>query len=191
MLVSALNPPSVIDDTSWIKPGRASWSWWSNGASPKDYNILKEYVDFTAEMGWEYTLLDSGWPWMQGGNAEDLIKYATSKGVGIFLWYHCGMGREKDTISMANLFAFPEARKIELQKIKSWGVKGIKVDFFDGDKQPVIKRYMDILKDAADAKIMVNFHGSTLPRGWERTYPHFSFYGVGERCGRLWPSGLL
>jgi hypothetical protein len=172
MLVSALNPPSVIDDTSWIKPGRASWSWWSNGASPKDYNILKDYVDFTAEMGWEYTLLDAGWPQMEGGNVEDLIKYANSKGVGIFLWYHCGMGREKDTLSMANLFAFPEARKKELQKIKSWDAKGIKVDFFDGDKQPVIKRYMDILKDAADVKIMVNFHGSTLPRGWERTYPH-------------------
>ena len=172
MLVSALNLPSVIEDTSWIKPGRASWSWWSNGASPRDYNILKDYVDFTAEMGWEYTLLDAGWPQMKGGKVEDLIQYATSKGVGIFLWYHCGMGREKDTISMANLFAFTEPRKKELQKIKSRGVKGIKVDFFDGDKQPVIKRYMDILKDAADAQIMVNFHGSTLPRGWERTYPH-------------------
>jgi hypothetical protein len=73
---------------------------------------------------------------------------------------------------MANLMAFPEERIKEFQKLQRWGVKGIKVDFFDSDKQPVMKRYMDILKDAAEYKVMVNFHGSTLPRGWERTYPH-------------------
>jgi alpha-glucosidase len=82
------------------------------------------------------------------------------------------MGREKDTVSMANLMAFPGPRRKELEKIRAWGVKGIKVDFFDSDKQPVIKRYFDIMKDAADYTIMVNFHGSTLSRGWERTYPH-------------------
>lgn len=171
-LVADLSPPSRIKETSWIKPGRASWSWWSVGSSARDYNAQKDYIDFTAGMGWEYVLIDSGWPRMEGGKVEDLISYATSKGVGIFLWYHSGMGREKDTISMANLMAFPEERRKELQKIKSWGVKGIKVDFFDGDKQPVIQRYFDILRDAAEVQIMVNFHGSTLPRGWERTYPH-------------------
>jgi hypothetical protein len=123
-------------------------------------------------MGWEYVLIDAGWPSMQNGSMEDLVKYATSKGVGIFLWYHSGMGREKDSVTTSNMMAFPESRKKEFAKIKAWGVKGIKVDFFDSDKQPVIKRYMDILKDAAAQKIMVNFHGSTLPRGWERTYPH-------------------
>jgi hypothetical protein len=82
------------------------------------------------------------------------------------------MGREKDTLSYANLMAFPEERKKEFQKIQAWGAKGVKVDFFDSDKQPVIRRYYDILRDAAEHKIMVNFHGSTLPRGWERTYPH-------------------
>jgi hypothetical protein len=82
------------------------------------------------------------------------------------------MGRENDSLTMANLMAFPEARKAEMQKINAWGVKGIKVDFFDSDKQPVIQRYIDILHDAAAAHLMVNFHGSTLPRGWERTFPH-------------------
>lgn len=171
-LITDLNPPSKIVDTSWIIPGRASWSWWSVGSSARDYNVQKEYIDFTADMGWEYVLIDAGWPRMEGGNMEDLVKYATSKNVGIFLWYHSGVGREKDTLSMANLMAFPEERKKEFQKIQAWGVKGVKVDFFDSDKQPVIKRYFDILRDAADYKIMVNFHGSTLPRGWERTYPH-------------------
>lgn len=171
-LVTDLNPPSKIKDTSWIKPGRASWSWWSAGSTPRDFNVQKEYVDFNADMNWEYVLIDAGWPSMDPGKMEELVRYATSKGVGIFLWYHSGMGREKDSVTMSNLMAFPETRQKELARIKAWGVKGIKVDFFDSDKQPVIKRYMDILRDAAAQKIMVNFHGSTLPRGWERTYPH-------------------
>jgi alpha-glucosidase len=171
-LVTNLNPPSVIKDASWVKPGRSSWSWWSAGGTTRDFNVQKEYIDFTADMTWEYVLIDAGWPDMKGGSMEDLVKYANSKNVGIVLWYHSGMGREKDTLSYANLMAFPEERKKEFQKIQAWGVKGIKVDFFDSDKQQVIQRYYDILRDAADHKIMVNFHGSTLPRGWERTYPH-------------------
>jgi hypothetical protein len=192
-LVTDVCPESRVKDTSWIKPGRASWSWWSVGSSARDYKAQIDYVDFTASMGWEYVLIDSGWPRMEGGTAEEIVRYATSKGVGIFLWYHSGIGREKDTLSIANLMAFPDSRRKELQKIKDWGVKGIKVDFFDSDKQPVIKRYMDILRDAADFQIMVNFHGSTLPRGWERTYPHLvsmesvkgaEGYGRQEFCDR-------
>jgi alpha-glucosidase len=171
-LVAALNPPSKVKDTSWIKPGRASWSWWSVGSSSRDFKAQKDYVDFTASMGWEYSLIDAGWPLMEGGRVEEIVSYANSRDVGIFLWYHSGMGREKDTLSMANLMAFPDSRRSEMKKIKAWGVKGIKVDFFDSDKQPVIQRYIDILHDAAEFQLMVNFHGSTLPRGWERTYPH-------------------
>jgi hypothetical protein len=192
-LITAVCSPSTIKDTSWIKPGRSSWSWWSQGSSPRDFNVQKSYVDFNARMGWEYVLIDAGWPLMANGNMEDLVDYANSKDVGIVLWYHSGMGRENDTLSTANLMAFSEPRRAELAKIKSWGVKGIKVDFFDSDKQPVIKRYLDILKDAADFQIMVNCHGSTLPRGWERTYPHLvsmesvkgaEGYGRQEFCDR-------
>ena len=171
-LVTNLNPPSVIKDVSWIKPGRSDWSWWSAGGTTRDFEVQKQYIDFTADMKWDYVLIDAGWPEMKNGKMEDLVKYADSKEVGIVLWYHSGMGREKDTLSYANLMAFPEARKKEFEKIAGWGVKGVKVDFFDGDKQPVIKRYYDIMRDAAANKVMVNFHGSTLPRGWERTYPH-------------------
>jgi alpha-glucosidase len=171
-LVTNLNPPSVISDMSWIKPGRSSWSWWSAGSTPKDFNVQKAYIDFTADMKWEYVLIDAGWPQMTGGTIEELVQHANDKNVGIVLWYHSGMGREKDSVTYANLMAFPELRKKEFEKLQRIGVKGVKVDFFDGDKQPVIKRYYDILKDAAAHKIMVNFHGSTLPRGWERTYPN-------------------
>ncbi|MFZ6010419.1 MAG: glycoside hydrolase family 97 catalytic domain-containing protein [Bacteroidota bacterium] len=171
-LIANLNPPSVIQDVSWIKPGRSSWSWWSAGGTTRDFNVQKAYIDFTADMKWEYVLIDAGWPQMTGGTIQELVKYADTRGVGIVLWYHSGMGREKDSVTYANLMAFPESRKEEFKKIQAWGVRGVKVDFFDSDKQPVIKRYYDILKDAAESKIMVNFHGSTLPRGWERTYPH-------------------
>lgn len=171
-LVTDLNPPTKFNDVSWIKPGRSSWSWWSAGATPKDFEVQKAYVDFTASMGWEYVLIDSGWPQMKNGTMEELVNYANGKNVGIVLWYHSGLGREKDTLSYANVMAFPEERRKEFQKIKTWGVKGVKVDFFDSDKQPVIKRYFEILDAAGEAQIMVNFHGSTLPRGWERTYPH-------------------
>lgn len=192
-LITDLNEPSVIKDVSWIKPGRSSWSWWSAGSSPRDFNTQKDYVDFTARMGWEYVLIDSGWPQMKNGSIEDLINYANSKNVGIVLWYHSGLGREKDTLSTANVMAFAEARRKEFEKLQAWGVKGVKVDFFDSDKQPVIQRYIDILKVAAEYKITVNFHGSTLPRGWERTYPHLvsmesvkgaEWYGRQEFCDR-------
>lgn len=171
-LITDLSSPSRIKDTSWIKPGRSSWSWWSSGSTTRDFNIQKQYIDFNASMGWEYVLIDAGWPQMEGGKMEDLVSYARTKGVGIFLWYHSGMGREKDSVTMANLLAFPDSRKKEFERIQQWGVKGIKVDFFDGDKQPVIKRYYDIIRDAVDYRLMVNFHGSTLPRGWERTFPN-------------------
>jgi alpha-glucosidase len=171
-LVANLNPPSVIKDVSWIKPGRSSWSWWSQGGTTRDFEVQKQYIDFTADMKWEYVLIDAGWPQMKNGSMEDLVKYANTKNVGIVLWYHSGMGREKDTLSYANLMAFPDSRKKEFEKLRAWGIKGVKVDFFDSDKQPVIKRYYDILRESAANGIMVNFHGSTLPRGWERTYPN-------------------
>lgn len=171
-IVQNLNLPSVISDESWIKPGRSSWSWWSNGASARDYKTQIEYVDFTADMGWEYMLIDAGWPNMEGGTMEDVVKYANSRNVGVWLWYHSGAGRSQDTISSFNLMAVKDARKAEFTRIQRLGVKGIKVDFFDTDKQNIVKEYYEILSDAADHHIMVNFHGASLPRGMERTYPN-------------------
>ena len=171
-LVVALNPPSQIADESWIKPGRASWSWWSDWPSPKNYESQKKYVDFTAEFGWEYTLVDANWDLMTGGNIEDLIKYANSKNVGILLWYNSGGPHNDVTERPRDIMSSPARRKEEFQKIAAWGVKGVKVDFFQSDKPQIIKQYFDILKDAADNKIMVNFHGCTMPRGWNRTWPN-------------------
>ena len=173
-LITHLAKPNQLQDTSWIQPGRASWSWWGDHASGSDYEKLKKYVDFAAEMGWEYSLVDADWHVMQGGSIEELIEYATSKNVGIWLWYNSG-GPHTRVMNAGprDLMYVPEIRKDELQKISKLGVKGIKVDFFQSDKQDIIKLYLDIARDAAENKIMLNTHGSTLPRGWNRTYPNF------------------
>jgi hypothetical protein len=171
-LVLALNPESQFEDESWIVPGRASWSWWSDWPSPKNFNSLKKFVDMAAEMNWEYSLVDANWDLMTGGNIEELVKYANSKNIGILMWYNSGGAHNDVTERPRDIMDNPGLRKAELKKLAEWGVKGIKVDFFQSDKPQIIKQYFDILKDAADNKIMVNFHGCTMPRGWNRTWPN-------------------
>ena len=172
-MVSHLNPASVVSDESWIEAGRASWSWWSNGSTPRDYKAQLKYVDLSAEMGWEYMLIDVGWQNMgNGGTMEDVVKYAQKKGVGVWLWYHSGAGRDNDSIPTHRLMSDPELRRAEMKRISEIGVKGIKVDFFDTDKQRIIQLYPALLKDAVDNHLLVDLHGATLPRGFERTYPN-------------------
>jgi alpha-glucosidase len=171
-LVFDLSTPNVLGDVSWVKPGISSWSWWAVSDSPRDYHRLKEFVDFTAEMGWEYFLVDANWNEMKGGTLKQLTAYATTVGVGIIAWYNSGGPHNKVTEQPRDLMHLQEIRRAEFRKISEWGVKGIKVDFFESDKYCIMQQYHDILKDAADFKIMVNVHGSTIPRGWERTYPN-------------------
>jgi len=171
-MVVSLNPESQIEDESWIKPGRASWSWWSDWPSSKDFGKLKKFVDLAVDMGWEYSLVDANWDIMTGGNIEELAKYANSKNIGILMWYNSGGPHNDVTERPRDIMSNPELRKAEFKKLAEWGVKGVKVDFFQSDKPQIIKQYFDILKDAADNKIMVNFHGCTMPRGWNRTWPN-------------------
>ncbi len=167
-----LSPPQKIENTGWIEPGISSWSWWSDGASPRDYNKLTGFIDFSAEMGWKYSLIDEGWHEMKNGDISQLIEYADTKGVGILLWYDSG-GRVGYVEEEQRKIMFDgNKRKAEMKKISDMGVKGIKVDFFQSDKQGMIKLYHDILEDAAKYRLVVNFHGCTLPRGWERKYPN-------------------
>ncbi len=173
-LVQDLADPNRLEDISWIKPGRASWSWWGDHDSPLDYQKLKAYVDFAAEMGWEYSLVDAGWHEMNGGNIEQLVAYANSKGVGILLWYNSGgpHTRVMDAGPRDRMYD-PAIRQAEFEKISGWGVKGVKVDFFQSEKQDIIKLYLDIARDAAQYHLVVNTHGSTIPRGWSRTHPNY------------------
>ncbi|MHC4585278.1 MAG: glycoside hydrolase family 97 N-terminal domain-containing protein, partial [Planctomycetota bacterium] len=168
-LVSNLNPPSIIKDTSWVKPGRASWSWLFDHDSPQDHDKLHQWIDLAAKMGWEYSLIDANWTIMKNGTIHDLIAYTKAKGVGLLLWYNSGGPHNIVTEKPRGTMFLKDVRRFEFAMLKNWGIKGVKVDFFQSDKQNVIQLYHDILKDAADYQIMVNFHGCTLPRGWSRT----------------------
>jgi len=183
-LPTDLSAPSEIEDVSWIKPGRASWSWWSDNDSPQDYHRLVPFIDFAAEMGWEYFLVDANWNHMKNGSMEELAVYAESKNVGLLLWYNSGGLHNVVTEEPRDLMWDKEARRTEFDRISKLGIKGIKVDFFQSDKQEIIKQYLDILEDAADFKLLVNFHGCTIPKGWRRTWPNLlSMEAVrGEEC---------
>jgi len=183
-LVENLNPPSIVKDTSWIKPGRASWSWLFDHDSPQDHDKLRRWIDLAAEMGWEYSLIDANWTIMKNGTIHDLIAYANSKGVGLLLWYNSGGPHNSVTEKPRGTMLLRDVRRFEFELLKKWGVKGVKVDFFQSDKQNIIQLYHDILTDAAEFQIMVNFHGCTQPRGWSRTYPHLMTMEAvkGEEC---------
>jgi alpha-glucosidase len=145
--------PEMGLDYSWVKPGRAAWSWWSEQDSPRDFDALKRFVDFTAEIKWEYFLVDANWNEMKGGNIEDLVKYAATKNVGIWLWYNSGGKHNTVTEQPRDIMADPERRIAEFQKIAGWGVKGVKVDFFQSDKQWMIEHYLDICMTPARIKL--------------------------------------
>jgi len=172
-LVTDLARPSELKNTSWIKPGMASWSWWSDMGSPYDYAKLVPFVDAAARYGWRYSLIDLGWHTMSGGNIRQLVDYAATKDVGILVWYNsAGKHNQVPDAGPKDVLNDPLLREAEFARIAAMGIKGIKVDFMQSDKQFVIGQYHDILRDAARHKLVVNFHGATLPRGWERTYPN-------------------
>jgi alpha-glucosidase len=171
-LITHLSPPSRIKDISWIKPGRASWSWLSDHDSPQDFGKLKNFVDLSVEMGWEYSLVDANWNLMKGGDIKQLVDYANSKNIGILLWYNSGGPHNEVGEQVRDIMNDPVKRPEEFARLREWGVKGVKIDFFQSDKPGMMKLYRDILEDAAANQIMVNFHGCTIPRGWSRTWPN-------------------
>ena len=163
---------STIDDVSWIHPGRSSWSWWSANTSPRSYNQLKTFVDLAQEMTWEYSIADANWNLMTGGTWQELVTYAAVKNVGINLWYNSGGAINDISEGPRDRIYDSVARDTEFNTISAAGVKGVKIDFWLSDKQNIVKFYCDVLRDAAKYHLLVNPHGSTIPRGWQRTYPN-------------------
>lgn len=156
------------------KPGRGTWSWilWQDGSI--NYDDQVRYVDLAAAMGYEYVLIDNWWDNNIGRDRmEQFVKYARSKGVEVFLWYSSSGYWNDIEQSPVNRMDNSIARKQEMRWLQSLGVKGIKVDFFGGDKQETLRLYEEILSDADDHGLMVIFHGCTLPRGWERMYLNY------------------
>lgn len=154
--------------------GRYTWSWLIWQDNSVNYDDQVRFIDLAASMGYEYTLVDGFWDTQIGRDRiAELSHYAQSKGVSLMLWYNSN-GYENDAPQgPKNCMNTSVARKKEMAWMKSIGVKGIKVDFFAGDKQQTMQLYEDILSDANDYGIQVIFHGCTLPRGWERMYPNF------------------
>lgn len=173
MLTYDVATPSVLKNTDWIKPGIASWNYWSSNHGTKDFRIVCDFADLAARMSWPYTLLDWEWDSMSnGGNLEDALKYIHSLGVKPLMWYNSGGPHTGVTSTPRDRMLTHENRVEEFTKIKKLGVVGVKVDFFESEKQDMIKYYLDILDDAANFQMMVYFHGCIVPRGWERTYPN-------------------
>lgn len=153
---------------------KGSWSWIMKMDENTVFDMQKEYIDFSSAMGWETILVDALWDTQIGHDKiEELANYGKSKGVSLFLWYNSN-GYWNDAPQgprgvMDNL----TNRRKEMAWMQRVGVKGIKVDFFGGDKQVTMQLYEDILHDANDFGLQVIFHGCTLPRGWERMYPNY------------------
>lgn len=154
--------------------GRGVWSWimWQDGSMNYDDQVT--YIDFASEMGYEYILIDALWDQHIGyERMEELIRYANSKNVDVFLWYNSNGVANDAPMTPKDKMHRALTRKPEMKWLQKAGVKGLKVDFMGGDKQETIRLYEDILSDANDHGLMLIFHGATIPRGWEIMYPNF------------------
>lgn len=166
-------PAIKTPEADFIQPGYASWSW----ALLKDdsivYSVQKRFIDYAAAMNWEYCLIDVNWDQKIGyDKIRDLVAYGKSKNIGIILWYNSAGPWNSVEYTPKDKLLTHEDRVKEFGLLEEMGVRGIKVDFFGGDGQSMIQYYIDIMQDAYDHKLLVNFHGCTLPRGWQRTYPN-------------------
>lgn len=154
---------------------KGSWSWIIKMDRGTVYDVQKEYIDFSAAMGYQTILVDALWDTQIGRDkVEELARYGAEKGVGLYLWYNSNGYWNDAPQGPKGIMDNPISRRKEMAWMQRIGVKGIKVDFFGGDKQVTMKLYEDILYDANDFGLMVIFHGCTLPRGWERMYPNYA-----------------
>ena len=156
------------------QPGRYTWSWllWQDNSI--NYDDQVKFIDLASTMGFEYCLVDNWWDTQIGRDRiEELSKYAQSKGVHLLLWYNSNGFWNDAPQTPRDCMSTAIAREREMKWLQSIGVKGIKVDFFGGDKQETMRLYEDILSDANRYGLQVVFHGCTIPRGWERMYPNY------------------
>lgn len=155
--------------------GRGSWSWIIGMDGSTNYKEQLRYIDFSAAMGYQSVLVDALWDKQIGRDKmEELAKYGKDKGVALYLWYNSNGYWNDAPQTPRGIMNNAIARRKEMKWMQSIGIRGIKVDFFGGDKQMTMQLYEDILSDANEYGLLVIFHGCTLPRGWERMYPNFA-----------------
>jgi alpha-glucosidase len=160
-------------DYSFIKPGHSSWSWPLLKDDSIVYDVQKKFIDYAADMQWEYCLIDVNWDTKIGfEKMKILADHAKTKNVSLILWYNSSGDWNDTPYTPKSKLLTRELRMKEFAMLRDMGISGVKIDFFGGDGQSMIAYYLDILEDAAKHNLLVNFHGSTLPRGWHRTYPN-------------------
>jgi alpha-glucosidase len=165
-VIPSLCPPpgTDLEHAPWIRPGRAVWSWWSEGTGDVERN--KHYVDYAQQLGFEYNLVDAGWEdWHQAGKGKwellhELVDYGRAHGVAIWVWKHYRGVQQR------------EARRQFLEACHQAGVVGVKIDFMDSESKDMIDFYERTLRDAAEFQLMINFHGANKPTGESRTWPN-------------------
>ena len=178
-----LAPAVVSKDASFVKPGKASWSWINSKDDSITFSEQKKYIDYACDMHWQYCLIDADWDTKIGyDKVTELSAYAKQKNVGLLLWYNSAGDWNTVAYHPKDMLLTKQGREKEFSRLQAMGIKGVKIDFFGGDGQSMIKYYVDILNDAAKYKLLVNFHGATLPRGWQKTFPHLmtaeAIYGM-------------
>ncbi|WP_440135630.1 glycoside hydrolase family 97 catalytic domain-containing protein [Chitinophaga sancti] len=164
----------VVKSDKLFTPGRATWSWIIWQDSSANYKDQVAYIDLAASLKAEYVLIDVLWDVLIGKEKmAELARYAASKGVGLILWYNSNGSWNDAPYTPKNRMSNSTVRREEMAWLQKIGIKGLKVDFFGGDKQVTMQLYHDILADAAEYGLVINFHGATLPRGWDRMYPNW------------------
>ena len=177
-LITDVSNPCQIADTNWIQPGVVSWVYWAYNHGSNDYSIIKKYVDMAATLHLPYVLIDAEWDQMdqlasnEGKTIEDAVAYAKEKGVKPMIWYNSSVGWVDGAPTPKYRLNKPEDREKEFAWCEQFGVAGVKIDFFSGDNQMNMDYCLDLLESAARHHLLVNFHGATIPRGWQRTWPN-------------------
>ena len=177
-LVTDVSDPSRIADVSWIQPGVVSWIYWAYNHGSNDYNIIKKYVDMAVALHLPYVLIDAEWdemgklPSNEGKSIEDAVAYAKAQGIKPLIWYNSSVGWVNGAPTPKFRLNKPEDREKEFAWCEKIGVAGVKIDFFSGDDQRNMDYCIDLLESAARHHLLVNFHGATIPRGWQRTWPN-------------------
>lgn len=168
-----LAEPAIKMDTSFIKGGLASWSWVLLKDESVNYAITRQFIDYAASMNWPYCLIDADWDTRIGvDKLKELVEYGKTKKVKLLVWYNSSGSWNGTEYHPKSKLLTPESRAAEFGRLKEIGIAGVKIDFFGGDGQSMIAYYHELLIATAKYQLLVNFHGATLPRGWQRTYPH-------------------
>ena len=173
-LVTDVSEESQITDASeWVKPGTASWVYWAHNRGSKDYQIVSQYIDMADSLDLPYVLIDWEWDVMgNGGTIHDAIAKAEAVGVRPLVWYNSSTAWTVGAGGPLYRLNRPEDREREFAWLAEMGVAGVKIDFFDGDTRATMDYCIDLLESASRHHLLVNFHGATIPRGWQRTYPN-------------------